>query len=134
MDGSSLQKKRCGRKKIDYRPKIDLIADIPLNMRSTIRSTASALGIPTSSLFRRASPTTIEELVAAVVNSYNVLNHTTLNDIFLTLQTVMEACILHDGNNNFKTPHVYKRRLENGGQLPVSIPLSQELEEKLASS
>ena len=86
------------------------------------------------SLQHTASPTTIEELVAAVVNSYNALNHTTLNDIFLTLQTVMEACILHDGNNNFKTPHVYKRRLENGGQLPVSIPLSQELEEKLASS
>ena len=30
--------------------------------------------------------------------------------------------------------HVYKRRLENGGQLPVSISFSTELEEKLASS
>ena len=86
------------------------------------------------SLQHTESPTTIEDLIAAVVNSFNAMTHTTLNDIFLTLQTVMEACILHDGNNDFKTPHVYKRRLENGGQLPVSISLSPELEEKLASS
>ena len=65
------------------------------------------------SLQYTSSPTTIEDLVAAVVNSYNAINHTTLNDIFLTLQTVMEAYILHDGKNNFKTPHVYERRLEN---------------------
>ena len=31
MDGSSLKKKRCGRKRIDYQPKLDLIADNPLN-------------------------------------------------------------------------------------------------------
>ena len=30
MDGSSLKKKRCGSKKIDYQAKIDTIADIPL--------------------------------------------------------------------------------------------------------
>jgi len=58
------------------------------------------------SIQHTASPTTIEDLITAVVNSYNAITHTTLNDVFLTLQIVVEACILHDGNNNFKTPHV----------------------------
>ena len=80
------------------------------------------------------SPTTIEDLIAAVVNSYNAITHTSLNDIFLTLQKVMESCILSDGNNNFKTPHCNKRRLENSGQLPISLVLSPELEEKLAAA
>jgi len=81
-----------------------------------------------------ASPTTIEELIAAVVNSYNAITHATLNDIFLTLQKVIESCILSDGNNNFKTPHYNKRRLENLDQFPISIALSPELEEKLAAA
>jgi len=80
------------------------------------------------------SPTTIEDLIAAVVNSYNAITHTSLNDIFLTLQKVMESCILSDGNNNFKTPHCNKRRLENSGRLPISLALSLELEEKLAAA
>jgi len=86
------------------------------------------------SIQHTSSPTAIEELIAAVVNSYNAITHTMLNDIFLTLQKVMKSCILSDGNNNFKTPHYNKRRLENLDQLPISIALSPELEEKLAAA
>jgi len=86
------------------------------------------------SIQHTASPTTIEELIASMVNSYNAITHTTLNDIFLTLQKVMESWILSDGNNNFKTPHYNKQRLENLDQLSISIALSPELEEKLEAA
>jgi len=53
MDGSTLKKGKCGRKKINYQPYIDAISKIPLDKRTSLRSTASALGVSKSTLYRR---------------------------------------------------------------------------------
>ena len=52
MDASTLRK-NCGRKKKNIQPQLNGIAQIPLNRRSSLRSTASALGVPTTTLHRR---------------------------------------------------------------------------------
>ena len=74
---------------------------------------------------------TIPQLVKAVEDSFVELNPTTLNKVFLTHQQVLEQIILHDGGNNYKLPHMGKERLARQGQLPVSIAVSDELQEKI---
>ena len=85
------------------------------------------------SLQHQAAPQNIDELVSEVYVSFAALKYSKLNDIFLTLQKVMELVILHDGNNNYKLPHISKRKLENEYNLPISISVSDELESKIKS-
>ena len=49
MDVSS-RKSNCGRKRKDYTEKLNVIDNVPLNQRSTVRSTAAALDVPTTTL------------------------------------------------------------------------------------
>ena len=83
------------------------------------------------SLQHKTAPRNIDELISAVYESFEDLHWSKLNNIFLTLQNVMEVCILHDGRNDFKLPHMSKRKLENLGQLPMSIKVSEALENKI---
>ena len=46
-------------------------------------------------------------------NKSDALQWTKLNDTCLVLQKVIEAIILYNGNNNFKVPHICKRKLRN---------------------
>ena len=73
----------------------------------------------------------IDKLVEVVKESFARLNRSKLNNIFLTLQKVMEACILCDGDNTYKLPHILKESLEMHGELPVSIKVSKSLKAKL---
>mmetsp|Transcript_14806 Transcript_14806/g.21169 ORF Transcript_14806/g.21169 Transcript_14806/m.21169 type:complete len:280 (-) Transcript_14806:44-883(-) len=73
----------------------------------------------------------IDELISAVYESFEALRWSKLNNIFLTLQKVMEVCILHDGRNDYKLPYMSKRKLEKLGQLPMSIKVSKALENKI---
>ena len=83
------------------------------------------------SLQYQSDPKNIQELVEVVGTSFDALHCTTLNDTFKTLQKVMEAIILCNGDNNFKVPHICKRKLERTGQLPVSIKVLDSVKEKL---
>ena len=83
------------------------------------------------SLQHKTAPRDIDKLITAVYESFQSLHWSKLNDIFLTLQKVMEACILHDGKNDYKLPHMSKRKLENLQQLPTSIKVSETLENKI---
>ena len=83
------------------------------------------------SLQHKAAPKDIDDLIKAVNDSFVQLHWSKLNDIFLTLQKVMEECILHDGNNDYKLPHISKRKLEKSGQLPMSIKVSDILQTKI---
>ena len=74
---------------------------------------------------------TVDKLVAAVTTSLQQLETRKLNNVFLTLQKVMETIILRDGGNDYKIPHMSKERLERNGELPVSIVVSDELFAKL---
>ena len=65
------------------------------------------------SLQYHSDPKKIQELVEVVGTSFDVL--------LWTKQKVMEAIILCNGNNNFKVPHVCKRKIERIGQFPVAI-------------
>lgn len=67
------------------------------------------------SLQHKAAPKYIDELITAVKDSFENLYHSKLNDNFLTLQKVMELCLLHEGNNDYKLPHMSKRKLEQLG-------------------
>ena len=82
-------------------------------------------------LQHQAAPKNIDELVSAVEDSFEQLHWKKLNNVFLTLQKVMECCILCDGDNKYKIPHISKQKLERAGQLPVSIVVSHELKQKL---
>jgi hypothetical protein len=77
--------------------------------------------------------TSIYGLVDAVSISFANLHQTTLNKVFLTLQKVMELIILHDGDNHFKLPHLKKDALLRQGILPVSLPVTEQLREKIES-
>ena len=83
------------------------------------------------SLQHKAAPRNIDELIWAVYESFEALHWSNLNDIFLTLQKVMGVWILHDGRNDYKLPHMSKRKLENLEQLPMSIIISEALENKI---
>jgi len=52
MDASTMRK-NCGRKKKNIQPQLYGIEQIPLHRRSSLRSTASALGVSLSTLHRR---------------------------------------------------------------------------------
>ena len=76
------------------------------------------------SLQEEEAPTNIDELVEVVENSYAKFNTRKLNNVFLTLQKVMEAVILCNGSNSYKLPHISKEALERRGELPISITVS----------
>ena len=83
------------------------------------------------SLQQQSACRTVNELVAAVTTSFQQLETRKLNNVFLTLQKVMETIILRNGGNDYKIPHMSKQRLERNGELPVSIVVSDELFAKL---
>ena len=83
------------------------------------------------SLQHQAAPKDVDELVTAVEESFRNLAVRKLNHVFLTLQKVMEMCILHKGNNDYKRPHISKEKLERTGELPCSILVSDEMEEEM---
>ena len=83
------------------------------------------------SLQHQTAPTNIEELISAVDDSFQSLPSKKLTNVFLTLQKVMEAVIICDGDNKYKVPHMSKLRLERMGELPVAIVLSNRLKQKL---
>ena len=85
------------------------------------------------SLQQKQRMNNIDELVDVVENSFAGLHQKTLNKVFLTLQKVMELVILNDGCNQYKLPHLKKDALLRQGTLPVSLPVTAELREKIES-
>jgi hypothetical protein len=63
----------------------------------------------------------LDELHAAVMEAYERLTRRSVNNAFLTLQSVMNELIRENGCNQFKIPHMNKDRLEKLGLLPASI-------------
>jgi len=83
------------------------------------------------SLQHTRSTKNIDELVDAVKESFEQLHYSKLNNVFLTLQTVMDEIILVNGRNNYKIKHMSKAKLEREGRLPVSVTISDALKSKL---
>ncbi len=54
---------------------------------------------------------TIDELIAVVKESFDGLERSKLDNVFLTLQGCMEEVMRSDGGNQYKIPHMSKERL-----------------------
>lgn len=68
----------------------------------------------------------IDELVAAVAESFEKYPSEKLNDVFLTLQKCMEATMIAGGGNGYKIPHMAKDRLRREGSLPETVCCNQD--------
>ncbi|KAJ0092521.1 hypothetical protein Patl1_25458 [Pistacia atlantica] len=71
------------------------------------------------SLQSKESPKTVDELVNAVVNSFEAFSIVMSNYIFLTLQMCLIEIMRAKGSRKYKIPHVKKAMLESEGQLPT---------------
>ena len=74
------------------------------------------------------------ELITKVNLCFDRYDRRRLNNVFLTLQTVMQEVILSNGNNEYEIVHMNKERLERSGTLPVSIMASDNVLDLIAAT
>jgi hypothetical protein len=75
-------------------------------------------------LIQYPKPTrTLDELITAVLESFNEIEPQSLNFNFLTLQKVLNECMDNDGGNNFKIPHMGKHTLLKAGKFQLPFPV-----------
>ena len=74
-------------------------------------------------LYYRSTPGNAGEIIACVELAYQAYDSSKINRIWLTLMCCLNQILEHDGNNNYKIPHMGKDRLERIGQLPITIPV-----------
>ncbi len=63
----------------------------------------------------------IDDLVIAVVTSFNEMEKEKLNDVFLSLQNCHISVMKVQGGNNYKLPHMGKAKLARLGCLPINL-------------
>lgn len=68
-----------------------------------------------------------DDLVQAVVASFNKLEPMTLNKVFLSLQCCLQEIIKVKGHNTYKLAHMRKNALIAQDALPVDLEVSQDL-------
>ncbi|CAN0126295.1 unnamed protein product, partial [Heterosigma akashiwo] len=62
-----------------------------------------------------------KELILRVFRAWNSSKPEILNDLFLTLQSIMKCIIEQAGKNDYKFPRLHKDKLKNRGQLPQHL-------------
>jgi hypothetical protein len=67
------------------------------------------------------------ELITMVEQTYADYPHEMINRLFITLQTVFNSVLEHNGGNQYKITHMNKGRLEREGRLPVAIACTHAL-------
>ncbi|OWY98515.1 hypothetical protein PHMEG_00030705 [Phytophthora megakarya] len=68
----------------------------------------------------------VKELVSTVLEAYDKLTWTTLDDVFLSLQNVMLSILRSRGDNEFVL-HLGKQKLRRAGKLPEVLTCPEEL-------
>jgi hypothetical protein len=81
------------------------------------------------SLQQKKRAKTIEELIGNVETAWDEYPPEKLNRVWLTLQSCFDKVLTVHGQNDYKIPHMNKKRLENAGELPVTLQLSEEARE-----
>ena len=72
-------------------------------------------------------PTNINELMDCVSVSYLAQPIETTENVFLTLQKVMECVMMEKGGNKYSLPHMGKATIRKiNGELPLTISCSEE--------
>ncbi|XP_048492931.1 uncharacterized protein LOC125493521 [Beta vulgaris subsp. vulgaris] len=66
-------------------------------------------------------PNTIDELIESVEEAYNVYDPRIINYTWLHLKLVMLEILKVKGGNNYKNPHIGKKKLDRLGQLPTVV-------------
>ncbi|XP_057793784.1 uncharacterized protein LOC131010326 [Salvia miltiorrhiza] len=79
------------------------------------------------SLQTESVSTNVDGLVNAVINSFNELSPTTLNKVFLSLQSCMVEILKVKGRNSYKIPHLGKDALIRQDMLPLNLQVPSEL-------
>lgn len=69
----------------------------------------------------------IDQLVNAVVMSFEELSPHTLNNVFLSLQGCMIEIMKLRGQNCYKIPHMKKGALIRADRLPIDLEVPEEL-------
>jgi hypothetical protein len=78
------------------------------------------------SLQQRKRSNNIDELIASVLQAFEELSLESLDNVFLSLQAVMECILNHEGGNGFKLPHLGKEALRKQGKLPETLTCAWE--------
>lgn len=78
------------------------------------------------SQYERFFPTNSEDIITYVQQAYAEFPKAKINRIWLTLMSVMNKIIEVHGDNNYKIPHLGKERLERLGELPESLPVTEQ--------
>ena len=77
------------------------------------------------------SPTSSIEIIECVEKTYAEYPWNMINRMFVTLQSVYDAIMVHHGDNNYDLPHMNKEFMEREGTLPKELPLSDAALRKL---
>lgn len=73
------------------------------------------------SLMHKKMPKDVDDMLAAVHQAYSELDATTLNNVWLSYQYVMNEVLKVKGSNDYLVPHVNKKKLAAEGKLPVQV-------------
>jgi hypothetical protein len=65
-------------------------------------------------------------MIAAVVKAFGDWTLKSLDNVFLSLQAVLECIMNNEGSNAFKLPHLGKAALRRQGKLPEMLTCSVE--------
>ena len=76
--------------------------------------------------YERSAPKDSLEVIDCVLKAWREYPLSKINYLFLTLQAVYNQIIDHHGANDFKIPHMNKRRLDRLDKLPVSLKVSPD--------
>ena len=79
------------------------------------------------SLQHTHAPTSIDELIHVVNQSFFDISAESLNKVFLTWQSCMIETLRLNGANTYKLSHIKKQMLRNTGSLSVTISLPDDV-------
>ena len=71
----------------------------------------------------------INELVGKILDMFAKYPFENILYSFLTLQAVMNKIIDHDGRNNYKLPHLGKKKMKSIFHLPKALPVTPKANE-----
>jgi len=78
------------------------------------------------SLYHEAAPGDEFDMIKAVEKAYNDYPVNKINRMWLTLQSVCNEIIEHNGDNDYSIPHLRKEALEREGRLPKVLQVLPE--------
>jgi len=79
------------------------------------------------SLQYQSFPTDVEDLIMKVQKAYEDFQPTLIRYAWISLQLVMVEALKVKGSNNYKLPHIGKKRLERLGLLPDVLKVDQQI-------